>query len=254
MDSILVAAVVFGSAMGGAVLGLVLQLLLPERYLRQETKEIVRLGTGLVATMAALVLGLLVSTAKSTFDEQTNTFRQLALNVVLVDRMLAQYGEEAIPARTQLKRMTAQTIETLWPADPTQLSAKIDDVKITAEGTALSKALRELAPRDDFQQEIKSGTLDLSMALTRDRWRLSQSVEGSLPIPFLVVLAFWLAVLFGSFGMFSPRNVIAIAAILVCAASVAGAVFLIVDLDQPFDGLVKVSSASLRDALAKLGK
>ncbi len=254
MTSILVATVVFGSAMGGAILGLLLQWVLPERYLEHQTKEIVRLGTGLIATMAALVLGLLVSTAKSTFDDEAKSFRQLALNIVMLDRTLAQYGEGSLPARDQLKRTTAQTIASLWPNDPQEESSSIDDARITTEGIALVNSIRNLPAADESQQSLKSSALQLCTELTRDRWSLSQRTEGSLPLPFLVVLAFWLAVLFGSFGLFSPRNALAVAALVVCAASVAGAVFLIVDLDQPFDGLVKVSSTSLRDAFSKLGK
>ena len=254
MNSIIVAGIVFGSALGGAVVGMFLQRLLPERYLQSETKEIVRLGTGLIATMAALVLGLLVSTAKSSFDEETNGFRQLSLNIVMLDRTLAQFGEGGSTARTQLKRTITQTVDSIWPNDSATGSPGIEDGKITTEGAALVDALRKLPAADEQQHSLKTGALQLATELTRDRWRLSQHGESSLPPPFLVVLAFWLAVLFSSFGLFSPRNVLAFGAIVVCAASVAGAVFLIVDLDQPFDGLVQVSSGSMRDALSKLGK
>jgi hypothetical protein len=204
--------------------------------------------------MAALVLGLLVSNAKSTFDDETSSFSQLGLNFVMLDRTLAQYGEEAQPAREQLKRTVTQTIDTLWPTDPAADAARIDDAKISAEGTTLFQMLRKLSPHDESQQTLKSAALQLATDLTRDRWRLSQDSDGSLPIPFLVVLAFWLALLFGSFGLFSPRNPIAIAAIVICAASVAGAVFLIVDLDEPFHGLIKVTPTALQDALSKMGK
>lgn len=236
------------------MVGILLQRVLPVKHLEHDTKEVVRLGSGLIATMAALVLGLLVSAAKSSFDEETSAFQELSLNVVLLDRTLAQFGEEARPARDQLQRTIARTIESLWPEDPAAQAMSIDDARITTEGTSLVVALRGLSPRDESQQTLKSRALELSNEITRDRWRLSQSTEGSLPLPFLVVLAFWLAVLFGSFGLYSPRNALAFTAIVVCAASVAGAVFLIVDLDQPFVGLVKVSSASLQDALSKLGR
>jgi len=254
MNSILVSLIVLGAAIAGSLLGYLLQRLLPDRYLQSETKEIVWLGTGLIATMAALVLGLLVDNAKSSFDDENASFRELALNVVMLDRTLASYGQEAQPAREQLKRTIEQVIESLWPQDPSAESAAIDDVKITAEGHALVESLRKLAPRDDTQTSLKSSAVQLSTDLTRDRWRLSQSSESSLPVPFLVVLALWLALLFGSFGLFAPRNPLAFAAMIVCAASVAGAVFLIVDLDQPFHGIVKISPAALEDALSKLGR
>lgn len=253
MHSIVVAAIVFGSALGGALCGMLLQRILPDTYLQQETKEIVRLGTGLIATMAALVLGLLVSTAKSSFDEKNNNFRGLSLNVVLLDRTLANYGPEAQAARIQLKRTISQTVESIWPADAALPAGGIDDGRITAEGSALVDALSKLSPQDELHQRLKGDSLQLATELMRDRWRLSQTGDGSLPRAFLIVVAFWLAVLFASFGIFSPQNPLAVAAMIVCATSVAGAIFLIVDLDQPFDGIVTVSSSSLRDALAKLG-
>lgn len=254
MNSIFVSLIVFASAIIGSLLGYLLQRLLPERYLQAETKEIVHLGMGLIATMAALVLGLLVSNAKSSFDDENASFRELALNVVMLDRTLAQFGDAGQPARTHLQATIEQTVSSLWPKDPTAKSSTIDDARITAEGLALRESLKHLAPQDDTQQTLKSSALQLSTDLTRDRWRLSQTGEGSLPLPFLIVLTFWLSLLFGSFGLFAPRNLVAFAAIVVCAASVAGAVFLVVDLDEPFHGLVKVSPAALEDALSKLGK
>ena len=135
MNSIFVSGIVFGSASAGAVVGMLMQRILPDRYLQPETKEIVRLGTGLIATMAALVLGLLVSTPKSSFDEETSGFRQPGLDMVLLDRTLAQFGEEAKPVRAQLQRTVEQTIASLWPENEAE-SSRIDDVKITTEGGA----------------------------------------------------------------------------------------------------------------------
>ena len=73
-------------------------------------------------------------------------------------------------------------------------------------------------------------------------------------MPFLVVLVFWLTILFISFGLFAPPNATVIATLFVCALSVSGAIFLILELDQPFEGLIRISSAPLRNALAHLGQ
>jgi len=253
MNSLTVAAIVFSSAFGAALVGMYLQRLTPKHYLEAETKEIIRLATGLIATMAALVLGLLVSGAKSTFDDESDNFKQLGLNFVLMDRTLAQFGEGSEPAREHLKRTVAQTIDTLWPAAQTQKGA-LDDARITVEGVGLYDALRELKPADDDQRSLRDQALQLNTELTRDRWRAIQPSDGSLPMIFLVVVACWLAVLFASFGLFAPQNKLALASLFICAASVAGAMLLIVDLDQPFDGLIQVSSAPLQDALSKLGR
>lgn len=252
MNSLAVAAVVFSSAFGAALVGMYLQQIIPKHCLEAETKDVIRLATGLIATMAALVLGLLVSGAKSSFDDESENFRQLALNIVLLDRTLVQFGEAAMPAREHLKRTLEQTIETLWPSAGAN-TGNLADQRITAEGNELRQALRELKASDDYEQSLKGQAMQLCTDLTHDRWRAIQPSEDSLPMVFLVVVAGWLAVLFTSFGLFSPRNKLALAALFICAASVAGAMLLIVDLDQPFDGLVRVSSAPLQDALLKLG-
>lgn len=253
MSSIVIAGIVFASAFAGAVMGMFLQRVLPESHLRPESKEVIKLGTGLIATMAALILGLLVGAAKTSFDNQRSGFQQLALNVVLLDRTLAHYGPDAAQARAQLRSSVTAMIDSMWPTDSSRSPGR-DDSRLTASGGALYDAVRGLTPRDDSQRWLQTQALQTSLDLARSRWQLGKQDEGSLPLAFLVVLAFWLCVLFASFGLFSPQNVTVIAVLFICAASVAGAVFLIVDLDQPFDGLIQVSSGSLRDALANLGK
>ena len=248
-----VAALVFACALGGALLGILLQRVLPSAHLSHESKDVIKLGTGLVATMAALVLGLLVGTAKSSFDSQTTGFQQLATNVILLDGALKSYGPDAEESRELLRQLVAVTIDHLWPPDGSPHST-LADSQLTDAGRAFHAAIRDLAPRDDAQRFAQSQALAIGSELARTRWNLSQQDEDSLPLPFLAVLAFWLFVLFTSFGLFSPRNETVIAVLFVCALSVAGAVYLIVDLDQPFEGLLQVSSTPLRNALAQLGK
>jgi hypothetical protein len=253
VSSVAVAMTVFACAFGGALVGIILQRVLPKSHLTHESKDVIKLGTGLIATMAALVLGLLVGTAKSSFDAQTSGFQQMATNLILLDRALSHYGPEAKPAREQLRDTVSSMLERLWPASGSR-SGGLDDATITADAGVLYDSIRNLSPQDDVQRSIQSQALQIGADLARNRWQLSQPDDGSLPIPFLAVLAFWLFVLFSSFGLFSPPNATVISVLLVCALSVAGAVYLIVDLDQPFEGLLQVSSASLRGALAQLGK
>ena len=253
MNSLTVAAIVFACAFGGAMLGIFLQRVLPPSHLRPESKDVIKLGTGLIATMAALVLGLLVGSAKTSFDSQTSGFHELATNIILLDRTLSRYGPDAKPARDQLRGTVTSTIERLWPKSGSP-TVGLSDATITTDAGALYDSIRSLSPHDDFQRSLQTQALQIGADLARSRWQLSQPDDGSLPIPFLVVLAFWLFVLFSSFGLFSPQNATVITVLFVCALSVAGAVFLIVDLDQPFEGLLHISSGSLRGALAQLGQ
>jgi hypothetical protein len=177
----------------------------------------------------------------------------LATNVILLDRALAHYGPEAAPARSQLRQMISALIDHLWPPDGSPAGGLGDEV-ITTDAGLIYDAIRELTPQDEAHRGLQAQALQNSAELARTRWQLCQRDDGSLPIPFLVVLAFWLFVLFASFGLFSAPNATVITVLVVCALSVAGAVFLIVDLDQPFEGLIQVSSAPLRGALEQLGR
>ncbi|MGD9724470.1 MAG: hypothetical protein AB7O59_24820 [Pirellulales bacterium] len=253
MHSLAIAGVVFIATFGGAMLGMLLQRLIPESHLLNESKEVIRIGSGLIATMAALVLGLLVGGAKSSFDAHESGFRQLAVDLQVLDRTLAQYGPAANPAREQLQQLMAVVIDGLWPEDPSQ-SVRISDARITDIGTKMYDVVRALSPTDESQTQLKGQAVQLYAQLARDRWSLSHQTDNSLPLPFLTVLAFWFFVLFISFGLLGPRNMTAVLVLLICGLSVAGAVFLIVDLSQPLDGLLRVSSNSMRNALVSMGQ
>jgi hypothetical protein len=253
VDSLLIAAIVFACTFGGAVFGMLLRAALPEHHLSHDSKDVVKMATGLIATLSALVLGLLVASAKSTFDAQKTGFQQIAANFVLLDRTLAQYGPEAKPTRALLRSTVSTLTDRLWPTDGSR-SAGLDATELTELGGALLKAVRELTPRTDVQRSLQSQALQIGGELSRLRWSLSQQEDNSVPMPFLVVLVFWLFVLFTSFGLTSPRNATVIVVHFVCALSVAGALFLIVDLGQPFQGVFQIPSTPFRKALTQLGQ
>jgi hypothetical protein len=251
--SIIIAGIVFACTFGGALIGISLRAKLPESHLTSESKEVIKLATGLLATLAALVLGLLVASAKSAFDAQESGFQQLSANIVVLDRMLAHYGPEAIQAREALRGTVTATIDRLWPSKGSPASG-LDDTAITADGETLYSAIRDLAPQNDAQRVVQSQALQIGTDLARTRWLLSQQQDSASSVPFLIVLLFWLFAIFTSFGLFAPRNGAVLTALMVCALSSAGAIFLIVDLNQPNGGLIQVSSGPLRYAVSQLGK
>jgi hypothetical protein len=253
VDSLIVAAIVFACTFGGAVFGMLLRALLPEPHLSSESKDVMKMGTGLIATISALVLGLLIASAKSTYDTQRTGFQQAAANFVLLDRTLAQYGPEAKPVRDLLRRTVSALIDRLWPTDGSK-AAGLDAAEITELGGGIAKALRDLSPSTDLQRALQAQALQIYGEVVRSRWHLAQLDDSSIPTPFLVVLVFWLFVLFTSFGLYSPLNATVITVHFVCALSVAGALFLIVDLSQPFQGVFQISSTPFRKALGLLGQ
>jgi hypothetical protein len=209
---------------------------------------------GLIGTMTALVLGLLVASAKSSFDTQRNGLAQLAGNVIFLDRTLARYGPETKDAREMLKVSVADMLQRTWPDENPQSGQPA--VKSQTEGRyeGLYVKLEELAPKTDSQRTLQAQALKIASDMGQMRWQLFSQKGSAIPIPFLVVVVSWLVLILASFSLFAPRNAVAFVTLLVCALAAASAIFLILELDQPFSGMMQISSAPLRDALGQLGK
>jgi len=244
-----VSALIFLCIFAGALVGMCLRGVLPERHLNDETKDLVKLGVGLVGTMAALLLGLLVASAKSSYDARQSELTQMAANTILLDRMLAHYGPETGQIRTVLKAAVARTIDQVWPRN-----GEASGLPSQAGADVLFDKIQELTPRSDPQRALLSQVQSMAINLGQTRWLLFEQTGSSISTPFLVVVVFWLSMLFVSFGLFAPRNATAVIILLVSAISVAGALFLILELDHPFSGLIQIPSAPLRNALSVLGR
>ncbi len=254
MSALAISLLAFACIFGGTLLGMFLRTFLPEHHLSDESKGAMKLGIGMIATLAALALGLLVSSAKGNFDTMSRELRQTGSRVILLDRVMAQYGPETKDARDLLRRSIAFTIKRVWPEDNTgQAVTEAPEGRVFIE--AIQDQLRQLSPKNDAQRWLQSRALQISGDIAEARWLLLEQLgQSSLPMPFLVMLVFWLTFIFASFGLFSPRNATVIIVLLVCALSAAGSLFLIMELDTPYAGLIKVSSSPLRNALAHLGQ
>ena len=251
MSAMAIGWIVFVLVFGSALLGMFVNSRLPEGHLSTDTKDVVKLGTALVATMSALVLSLLIASAKGAFDTRSNQLVQTSTNIILLDRALARYGPETAQARSFLRQTVAVTVERFWPAE----GARPLTIKTGASPVeALSEKVEALSPQTDAQRELRGQALAMSAEVERTRLLLFENLSTSLPVPFLVVLVFWLSIIFASFGLFAPRNATVILVLGVCALSVSGAIFLIVELDRSFEGLLQVSGDPLRRALAQLGR
>jgi hypothetical protein len=210
----------------------------------------VRLGMGLVSTMAALVLGLLVSSAKSYYDAQSNELTEVSAKVILLDHLLAHYGPETKEVRDLLRGVFSSSIDRIWPEERTP--AKLGVPRSSSE--ALIDKIQELSPKDDRQRALQAQALNTAASLIQTRWLMYEQGTTSVSIPMLVILTFWLAAIFISFGLFAPRNATVMTALFVAGGAVSGAIFLILEMYAPFGGLIKLSSAPLRTALAHLGQ
>jgi hypothetical protein len=236
---------------GGALLGMAIRAILPEHHLNAESKDVIKLGMGLIATMSALVLALLTNSAKGSYDTQRNELTQAAANIILLDRVLAHYGPETKEARDLLKTSVAGMIDRLWPDDPVA-NAKL--APTTAGGELFFDKIQELKPQGDVQRSLQAEAIKMSIDIGQARLLLFEQSGRSIPMPFLVLLIFWVTVIFLSFGLFAPHNATVVATLFLCALSVSGAIFLIMELDRPFGGMVQISSAPLRNAMDNIDK
>jgi hypothetical protein len=231
-----------------------LRAMLPEKHLNPETKDIVRLGMGLIGTMTALVLGLLVASAKSSFDTQRNGLAQLSGNVIVLDRALAHYGTETKDAREMLRASVADMLARTWPEEGTHPGPTSGKSATEGKYEGLYEKIQELAPKNDAQRAFQAQALKSATDIAQSRWLLFAQKGSSIPTPFLVVMVAWLTLILASFGLFAPPNTTVFITLLICALAVSSAIFLILELDRPFDGMIQISSAPLRNALAQLGR
>lgn len=238
--------------LGGAAFGILLRRRLPNHHLNEHSKDVVRLGASLVATITALLLGLLITSAKTSYETQRNEVRQIASKLVLLDNQLKRYGPEATAAREALRRAVAPLIARIWgeraihsePGAPYQ-----PDV----EGNMVYETIEDLNPQNDVQRNIKFRAISTVAATTEARVRLFEESESAMPKVLIAIVILWLTLLFASFTLFSPINPTGAAVLTVIAVSASAAIFLILELNQPFAGLLQISPAPLRDALGSLG-
>jgi hypothetical protein len=251
MNESLIALLAFGATFGAAIAGLRLRDRLPEHHLDGESRDAVKLVMGLVATMSALVLSLLISVTQTAYRTQSDEVALLAANLVALDRVLLHYGPDAAPVRDLLRQGVAQElVQALSPGGATRESVTPHGQENPLE--PFHAALWQLRPSSDAQRMGLGRALELTVALARTRMLVVEQRVSALPAPFLAVLIFWLAMLFLGFGLMTRLNPTVVTALLIGALSVGGAIFLILELDRPYDGLMRLSDAPLHAALAAL--
>ena len=253
MNSLTIGFISAGCIFGGVLLGMLLQKVLPEHHLDTASKDTVKVGAGMLATLTALVLGLLVSSAKSSFDGMNAGIAQAGAKVILFDHILADYGPETKEVRDELRHTVSSTIERIWPTKKTG-SGGLRALESVDAAKILQAKLRELTPKNDLQKSLLAQASQISSDVLQTRLLLMEGQQNTLPPSFLVLLIFWLTGLFISFGLFAPRNGTVLAVLLICALSVSSAIFLVLEMNRPLDGFIKASNAPLRKAVELIGK
>ena len=200
--------------------------------------------------MNALVLGLLISTAKGSYDLKRAQLTQIGADAILIDRTLALYGSETKDARSNLRDLVENLVDQLESFQGDRSMRGAPDMKA---GT-FYQSVWALAPRDDAQRSLKDEAVRVSLEVAQIRALALARQSNSIPVPFLMILVFWSTVLFNGFGLLAPPNFATVIALAICAFSVSIAIFLILQMDQPFTGLMRISLEPLRKAIDALGK
>jgi hypothetical protein len=246
-----ISVIVFACVLGATFFGLFLRRWVPEHHLSGTTKEVVRLGAGLIATIAGLALGLLIASANGTHQTQSTQVQQFTADVVLLDQTLAQYGQETVLARNLLRRAIVAAADRIWGYTGSD-SKKGEPFEASAEGLSVYDEILKLSPRNEVQRSLQARAINTAQELAKTRFLLFAESGMEIPMPFLVVLVSWLAIIFASFSLFADNTATTIVALGIFALSASASIFLILELSQPFSGLMMISSEPLRNALAPL--
>lgn len=243
---------VFASIFASALLAFLCRTRLGEQHLSPASLDAMKQVISLVATRCALVLGLMLASAKGSFDNRNTTLNRIATDIIQLDRLMATYGPEAREVRGLLRSSLKSTIARVWPdnADP-RMKVGNAESEVGLEG--IQQRLFALSPTTEAQKRLQGSALTILEDIMRVRWLALGQSEHGIPLPFLVVLVFWLSLVFFGFNLFIPNSKVVAATMFAGALGVSSAIFLILEMDSPFSGLMRLSPVSLRNALATLG-
>jgi hypothetical protein len=242
--------VVFLILLAGTFAGWTMRQRLPEHHLTDDTKSLVSVSMAVVATVSALVLGLLISNANTSFRALGGDVTTLSAQILRLDNVLRRYGPDTYPARETLRRYAEQKTADLFPDEGTDV--RLDDPSTYALLQQLEDSMLELKPSNRRDQWWLDQAMTLAGKIGDTRWLLVQQLGQGTPKAVLALLVFWLTLLFASFGLFAPRNLISGATLMLCALAVAGAVGMILELEKGFGGLVHISPQPMRQAAQAL--
>ncbi|HEY7001697.1 MAG TPA: hypothetical protein VH330_08135 [Candidatus Udaeobacter sp.] len=251
MNTTLTALIVLGCLIAAVLLGRAVRRFLPEEHLTADSRDAIKLAMGLVATMSALVLGLLVSSAKGSYDTERSEVIQMAAKVAFLDRVLTVYGAEAAEARSRFHQAAEEAVTAMWPREASGSAQLTPNAKT---GNAVYAVVQDLSPHDDIQRKLKDQATTVATDLGQLRSLLAAQSVPSISTPMLIILVSWLVIIFFGFSVLAPPNPTVIFALMVSAFAVSGAIFLILELDQPFSGVLRSSSEPMLNALRQFAR
>jgi hypothetical protein len=247
MDGLGACAVTFLCLAGAALLCLFLHERLPPSQREDRTHGVVKLAIGMVVVMTSLVLGLLISSVKNSFDNIDRNVHAFSTQLILFDRALKLYGPQTQTTRTQLTAYAQRALEGTWPKSGK--AAVIEDPQAGELLNQVELSLRQIKPEDPQQAQLFARALGHFQRVVELRWSLIEDAGDTISTPLLAILIAWLTLIFASFGYNAPRNGVVVATLLLCSVSIALSIYLIVEMDSPFTGAIRVSPLPVQRAL-----
>jgi len=254
MNSYLIASLSFLCIFCGALSGLFFQRFVPSHHLSKESQDSVKLGAGLIATMAALILGLLVSSSKGTYDRVNTLINDAAANAINLDTTLKNYGPEAAPLHQRLRDRVEMVRNDIWPMHSRDRTKSSEAFKNESPVSTLTGAIASLQGTNPESIQMKNLALQTLADLNRERWQIAVESTSKLPIMLVVIPVFWITFLTFVYGIFAPRNGTVAMVLFCCSLSIAGAIYLICEMSMPLDGSIKVPSQPFDTAIELLGR
>jgi hypothetical protein len=253
VSTIIISLITFVFTFAGSLCGLFLRYLLPDNHLNEHARDVVKLGTGLIATMAALMLGLLINSANNSLDTMSNELTQASTTIVELDQTLASYGSETAELRQLLRKIVAAALEKIGPENILQ-EGNTEKIDVTKVLRTVQGKLRSLSPKNNSQAILQAQAFQEVKQLTHSRQLLLEQKKRQISDILLYVLIFWLIVIFVSLGLLAPRNKTVIGVLFVCALAISAAIFILMEMNSPYKGFINVSADPLRSAQEELGR
>ncbi|CAH1657775.1 MULTISPECIES: DUF4239 domain-containing protein [unclassified Chelatococcus] len=249
MSPLAIGSLAFCFVFGAACLGMLLHSRLPDGHLSGDSRDAIKLATAIIGTLSALALGLLIASSKRSLDDANIELRTWSARVVLLDRVMAHYGPETKEMRGELRTLVQERLR--------QITGGYNSPIPVADGLDVEEiqdGLRSLTPGSNAQRWLQTRALQLSGEIAEAHWLRPETESEEFPSLFVAFLVVWLALLFGSFGLLTPRNATVVFTLFICSLSITGALALIIDMDHPYLGFIRVSEGPLVAAIDRLGK
>jgi len=251
MNPTLVSVIAFLCVSGGIVLGLFLHTALPPHHFKDDSRSAVQLGMGVIGTMTAILLGVLIGSGKGFYDSENKELTEVSAKILLLDRALALYGPETHDIRSQLRDAVQTFVDATWPQKSGTASAASET---PGRYGGLFEKITSLQPQNEIQRTLQSHATTITLQLATTRFLMAEQKKNTVPLVLIIAVIFWLTLTFCSFGLLAPRTGLVVVTFLLCALSVSAALFLLLEMYNPYTGVLRLSSEPLRLVLAHLGQ